>query len=117
MVNDQIFFLQWCTLITRSSPTTRECQVFNDFMFVFLNHDGGQVEQEDRGEDDEQNSLSKRRRVGVAMEKVEKCNDATKVHPSYFKTFCSTDDKKHRKNCECCPGHYLIVSHYSSMSE
>ena len=24
--------------------------------------------------------------------------------------------KKHRKNCECCPGHYLIVNHYSSMS-
>ena len=23
---------------------------------------------------------------------------------------------KHRKNCECCPGHYLIVSHYSSIS-
>ena len=43
------------------------------FMFVFLNHDGGTVEHEDRGEDDEQNSLSKRRRVGVAMEKVEKC--------------------------------------------
>ena len=21
---------------------------------------------------------------------------------------------KHRKNCECCPGHYLIVNHYSS---
>ena len=20
--------------------------------------------------------------------------------------------KKHRKNCECCPGHYLIVNHY-----
>ena len=94
MLNDQIFFLQWCTLITRSSPTTRERQVFNDFMFVFLNHDGGQVEHEDRGEDDEQNSLSKRRRVGVARETVEKCNNATKVHPSYFKTFCSTDDKK-----------------------
>ena len=24
--------------------------------------------------------------------------------------------KKHRKNCECCPGHYLIVNHYSWMS-
>ena len=24
--------------------------------------------------------------------------------------------RKHRKNCECCPGHYLIVNHYSSMS-
>ena len=23
---------------------------------------------------------------------------------------------KHRKNCECCPGHYLIVNHYSSMN-
>ena len=23
---------------------------------------------------------------------------------------------KHRKNCECCPGHYLIVNHYSAMS-
>ena len=23
--------------------------------------------------------------------------------------------KKHRKNCECCPGHYLIVNHYSSI--
>ena len=25
--------------------------------------------------------------------------------------------KKHRKNCECCPGHYLIVNHYPSMSK
>ena len=24
--------------------------------------------------------------------------------------------EKHRKNCECCPGHSLIVNHYSSMS-
>ena len=24
--------------------------------------------------------------------------------------------RKHRKNCECCPGHYLIVNHYSLMS-
>ena len=24
--------------------------------------------------------------------------------------------QKHRKNCECCPGQYLIVNHYSSMS-
>ena len=23
--------------------------------------------------------------------------------------------KKHRKNCECCPGHHLIVDHYSSI--
>ena len=23
---------------------------------------------------------------------------------------------KHRKNCEYCPGHHLIVNHYSSMS-
>ena len=23
--------------------------------------------------------------------------------------------RKHRKNCECCPGHYLIVNHYSSI--
>ena len=23
---------------------------------------------------------------------------------------------KHRKNCECCSGHYLIVNHYPSMS-
>ena len=23
---------------------------------------------------------------------------------------------KHRNNCQCCPGHYLIVNHYSSMS-
>ena len=23
---------------------------------------------------------------------------------------------KHRNNCECCQGHYLIVNHYSSMS-
>ena len=23
---------------------------------------------------------------------------------------------KHRKNCECCPDHYLIVNHYSLMS-
>ena len=24
-------------------------------------------------------------------------------------------EEKHRKNCECCPGHYLIVDHYSSI--
>ena len=24
--------------------------------------------------------------------------------------------KKHRKNCKCCPGHSLIVNHYSSIS-
>ena len=24
-------------------------------------------------------------------------------------------DAKHRKNCECCPGHHLIVDHYSSI--
>ena len=29
-------------------------------------------------------------------------------------TFCLLH--KHRKNCECCPGHYLIVNHYSAMS-
>ena len=23
--------------------------------------------------------------------------------------------RKHRKNCECCPGHYLIINHYSSI--
>ena len=23
--------------------------------------------------------------------------------------------EKHRKNCECCPGHHLIVDHYSSI--
>ena len=23
--------------------------------------------------------------------------------------------QKHRKNCECCPGHHLIVDHYSSI--
>ena len=23
---------------------------------------------------------------------------------------------KHRKNCKCCPGHYLIINHYSSLS-
>ena len=32
--------------------------------------------------------------------------------------YCSapkmTQYKKHRKNCEYCPGHYLIVNHYSS---
>ena len=26
-----------------------------------------------------------------------------------------TFPEKHRKNCECCPGHYLIVNHYSSI--
>ena len=24
--------------------------------------------------------------------------------------------RKHRKNCECCPGNYLIENYYSSMS-
>ena len=27
----------------------------------------------------------------------------------------STCKDKHRKNCECCPGHHLIVDHYSSI--
>ena len=29
---------------------------------------------------------------------------------------CVSPPKKHSKTCECCPGPYLIVSHYSSMS-
>ena len=29
--------------------------------------------------------------------------------------FRSEIERKHRKNCECCPGHYLIVDHYSSI--
>ena len=28
----------------------------------------------------------------------------------------ATHTLKHRTNCECCPGHYPIVDHYSSMS-
>ena len=41
--------------------------------------------------------------------------------PSAIINFCKanlpTDTfvSKHRKNCECCPGHYLIVDHYSSI--
>ena len=31
-------------------------------------------------------------------------------------SFLITFKPKHRKNCECCPGHSLIVNHYSSMS-
>ena len=27
----------------------------------------------------------------------------------------AASSKKHCKNCECCPGHYLVVNHYSSM--
>ena len=34
----------------------------------------------------------------------------------YRITNINIDEKKHRKNCECCPGHYLIVNHYSPMS-
>ena len=28
----------------------------------------------------------------------------------------TNQNNKHRKNCECCPGHSLIVNHYSSIS-
>ena len=29
---------------------------------------------------------------------------------------CNCIEKiKHRKNCECCPGHHQIVDHYSSI--
>ena len=28
---------------------------------------------------------------------------------------CTAALTKHRKNCECCPGHHLIVDHYSSI--
>ena len=34
----------------------------------------------------------------------------------YSVQFQELKHSKHRKNCECCPGHYLIVSHFSSMS-
>ena len=30
------------------------------------------------------------------------------------KIFCIVS-AKHRKNCECCPGHHLIVDHYFSI--
>ena len=33
----------------------------------------------------------------------------------WVKWFNHIHYKKHRKNCECCPGHYLIVDHYSSI--
>ena len=41
--------------------------------------------------------------------KVGKFQESDKIRKSFVV-------KKHRKNCECCPGHYLIVNHYSSMS-
>ena len=37
---------------------------------------------------------------------------------TYHIIFCNKQlifVKKHRKNCECCPGHHLIVDHYSSI--
>ena len=32
------------------------------------------------------------------------------------KVVFAIENIKHRKNCKCCTGHYLIVNHYSSMS-
>ena len=37
------------------------------------------------------------------------------MHP-FMWSFELNINIKHRKNCECCPSHYLIVNHYSSMS-
>ena len=33
----------------------------------------------------------------------------------YFYCLKLSMHPKHRKNCECCPGHHLIVNHYSSI--
>ena len=32
------------------------------------------------------------------------------------KVVFAIENIKHRKNCKCCTGHYLIVNHFSSMS-
>ena len=39
------------------------------------------------------------------------------VYKTDFGGLISAIIVKHRKNCECCPGYYLIVNHYSSMSQ
>ena len=41
-----------------------------------------------------------------------KCTVLQIVKNLFHKTRCFTDSKKHRKNCECCPGHYLSTSVY-----
>ena len=41
------------------------------------------------------------------------CTQKTKT--LYFHYTSASQDSKHRKNCECCPGHYLVVDHYSSI--
>ena len=51
---------------------------------------------------------------------------ATRPSKIFFHNFCKSTTSsiivfhilifKHRKNCECCSGHYLIENRYSSMS-
>ena len=48
-------------------------------------------------------------RVAVSVVPI---SDQTSVAIRMFKKHIF---QKHRKNCECCPGHYLIVDHYSSI--
>ena len=40
---------------------------------------------------------------------------ATSSLNQLWKPYCTIGKLKHRKNCECCPGHYMIVDHYSSI--
>ena len=43
-------------------------------------------------------------------------NDVKMIGKIFFPiVVCGEVPNKHRKNCECCPGHYLIVDHYSSI--
>ena len=39
------------------------------------------------------------------------------VYKTDFGGLISAIIVKHRKNCECCPGYYMMVNHYSSMSQ
>ena len=43
-----------------------------------------------------------------------KCNYGYIIVKYFWDDFFHTHTK-HRKNCECCPGYYLIVNHYSSI--
>ena len=58
--------------------------------------------------------------VILKMNKIERQKDRTKENNEAYKTNKIAKAGLHkllkqRKNCECCPGHYLIVNHYSSL--
>ena len=63
-------------------------------------------------------STSSSQKMKKRIVKIQRANPLIFLSdPSVSLSYSLTNvEEKHRKNCECCPGHYLIVNHYPSMS-